>query len=61
MTLVNSVDLNLKQNLELQIPNIETATREQDLVTACFELLPHASFEPDDSVNRHSPKAQLDT
>ena len=61
LTLIGAVDLALKQNLDIQIANIETATRQQDRVIARSELLPHASFEADDSVNRHSLKAQLGT
>ena len=49
----------LRQNLDIQIANIETATREQDRVIARSELLPHASFEADDSVNRHNLRALL--
>jgi outer membrane protein TolC len=45
-----AVDLALKQNLDIQIANIETATRQQDRVIARSELLPHASFEADESV-----------
>ena len=59
LILTGAVDLALKQNLELQIANIETATREQDLVIARSELLPHVSLEADDSVNRHSLRALL--
>jgi outer membrane protein len=59
LTLNGAVDLALKQNLDIQIANIETATRQQDRVIACSELLPHASFEADESVNRYNLKAQI--
>ena len=59
LTLVGAVDLALRQNLDIQIANIETATRQQDRVIARSELLPHASFEADDSVNRHNLRALL--
>ena len=59
LTLNGAVDLALKQNLDIQIANIETATRQQDRVIARSELLPHASFEADESVNRYNLKAQI--
>ena len=59
LTLVGAVDLALRQNLDIQIANIETATRLQDRVIVRSELLPHASFEADDSVNRHNLRALL--
>lgn len=59
LTLAGAVDLALRQNLDIQIANIETATRQQDRVIARSELLPHASFETDDSVNRHNLRALL--
>ena len=59
LTLGGAVDLALKQNLDIQIANIEIATRQQDRVIARSELLPHASFEADDSVNRHNLRALL--
>ena len=59
LTLVEAVDLALRQNLDIQIANIETATRQQERVIARSELLPHASFEADDSVNRHNLRALL--
>jgi outer membrane protein len=59
LTLAGAVDLALKQNLDIQIANIETATRQQDCTIARSELLPHASFEADDSVNRHNLRALL--
>ena len=59
LTLNGAVDLALKQNLDIQIANIETATRQQDRVIARSELLPHASLEADDSVNRHNLRALL--
>ena len=41
LTLTGAVDLALKQNLDVQIANIETATRQQDHVIArsnCFHM-----------------------
>src|SRR5580704_7025367 len=59
LTLNGAVDLALKQNLDIQIANIETATRQQDRVIARSELLPHASFETDESDNRYNLRAQI--
>jgi outer membrane protein TolC len=59
LTLAGAIDLALRQNLDIQIANIETTTRQQDRVIARSELLPHASFEVDDSVNRHNLRALL--
>jgi outer membrane protein len=59
LTLNSAVDLALKQNLDIQIANIETATRQQDRVIARSDLLPHASFETDESDNRYNLRAQI--
>jgi len=59
LTLSSAVDLALRQNLDIQIANIETAVRQQDRVMERSKLLPHASFEADDSVNRHNLRALL--
>ena len=59
LTLAGAVDLALRQNLEIQIANIDTTTRQQDGVIARSELLPHAIFEADNSVNRHNLRALL--
>jgi outer membrane protein TolC len=59
LTLAGAVDLALTQNLDIQIANIQTAARQQDRTIARSELLPHASFEVDDSVNRHNLRALL--
>jgi len=59
LTLAGAVDLALRQNLDIQIANLETATRQQDLVIARSELLPRANFEADESVNRHNLRALL--
>jgi outer membrane protein len=59
LSLTDTVDLALKQNLDVQIADIETATRQQDRVIARSDLLPHASFEADDSENRHNLRALL--
>jgi outer membrane protein TolC len=61
LMLTAAVDLALKQNLDLQIANLETAKRQQDRVIARSELLPQANFEADDSVNRHNIRALLGT
>ena len=44
LTLSGAVDLALKQNLDLQIANIETATRQQDHQIARSKLLPRVGF-----------------
>ncbi len=59
LTVSGAVDLALKQNLDIQIADIQTATRQQDRAIARSELLPHASFEADDSINRHNLRALL--
>jgi outer membrane protein len=59
LTLNGAVDLALKQNLDIQIANIATATRQQDRVIARSELLPHAGFDTDESINRYNLKAQI--
>ncbi|WP_433975511.1 TolC family protein [Tunturiibacter lichenicola] len=59
LSLKGAVDLALKQNLDIQIGDIETATQQQDRVIARSELLPHASFEADESDNRYNLKAQI--
>ena len=61
LTLTTAVGLALKQNLGLQIADIETARRQQERVIARSELLPQAQFEADDSVNRHNLRALLGT
>jgi outer membrane protein TolC len=59
LTLAGAVDMALKQNLEIQIANIETASKQQDRVIAHSVLLPHIGFEADDAVSRYNTKAQL--
>jgi outer membrane protein len=59
LTLIDAVTLALKQNLDVQIANIETASRQQERVIARSALLPQASLEADDSVNRHNLRALL--
>ena len=59
LTLVDAVDLALKQNLDIQIANIETASKQQDRVIARSELLPHAGFDANDAITRYNTKAQL--
>jgi outer membrane protein len=59
LTLARAVDLALRQNLDIQVANIETAIRQQDRVIARSELLPHAGFDASDAVTRYHTKAQL--
>jgi len=59
LRLVGAVDLALKQNLEIQVANIETASKQQDRLLARSELLPRAGFEANDAVTRYNTKAQL--
>lgn len=59
LTLAGAVDMALKQNLDIQIANIEAASKQQDRVIARSELLPHAGFDADDAVTRYNTKAQL--
>jgi outer membrane protein TolC len=59
LTLTRAVDLALKQNLDLQIANVETATREQDRVIARSDLLPHAGFGVNEAVTRYNTRAEL--
>jgi outer membrane protein TolC len=59
LTLAGAVDLALKQNLDIQVANIETATKQQDRLIARSELLPHAGFDASDAITRYNAKAQL--
>jgi outer membrane protein len=59
LTLPVAVDLALKQNLDIQIADIEVAIQLEDRLIARSELLPHAVFEADDSINRHNLRALL--
>jgi outer membrane protein TolC len=59
LTLTGAVNLALKQNLDLQIANIGTATRQQDRAIARSELLPHAGFDASDTITRYNTKAEL--
>jgi outer membrane protein len=59
LTLTGAVDLALKQNLDVQIANIETATRQQDHLIARSNLLPHVGFDASDAITRYNTKAQL--
>jgi outer membrane protein len=59
LTVVDAVELALKQNLNIQIANIESATQQQDRVIARSELLPHANFDASDAITRYNTKAQL--
>jgi outer membrane protein len=59
LTLARAVDLALKQNLDTQIANIDTASKQQDRVIARSELLPHAGFDASDAITRYNTKAQL--
>jgi outer membrane protein TolC len=59
LSLTSAVDLALKQNLDIQIADIEIASRQQARVVARSELLPQAGFEGSDAVTRYDTKAQL--
>jgi len=59
LTLAGAVDLALKQNLDIQVANIETASKQQDRVIARSDLLPHADFEVNDVGTRYNTKARL--
>jgi len=59
LTLTKAVDLALKQNLDIQIANIATASKQEDRVIARSELLPHAGFDTSDAITRYNTKAQL--
>jgi outer membrane protein len=59
LTLTGAVDLALKQNLDLQIANIETATRQQDQAIARSDLLPHAALGVNESIDRYNLKARV--
>jgi outer membrane protein TolC len=59
LTLTGAVNLALQQNLDIQIANIETASRQQDRAMARSELLPRASFDGNDAVTQYNTKAQL--
>jgi outer membrane protein TolC len=59
LTLAGTVDLALRQNLDVQIANIETASRQQENAIARSQLLPQASFDGNDAVTRYNTKVQL--
>ncbi|HEY1577117.1 MAG TPA: TolC family protein [Terracidiphilus sp.] len=59
LTLNEAVQLALKQNLDIQIATIETASKQQERLIARSALLPQASFEAEDSINRHNLRALL--
>jgi outer membrane protein len=59
LTLAGAVDLALRQNLDIQVANIEAASKQQDRVIARSELLPHAGFDATDAITRYNTKAQL--
>jgi outer membrane protein len=59
LTLTEAVDLALKQNLDIQIANIETASEQQERISARSALLPQAGFEANDAVTRYNTKAVL--
>jgi outer membrane protein TolC len=52
LTLATAVDLALKQNLDIQIANIETARKQQERVIVRSALLPQAGFDADDAVTQ---------
>lgn len=59
LTLTTAVDLALKQNLDIQIANIETARKQQERVIVRSALLPQAGFDADDAATRYNTKAVL--
>lgn len=59
LTLSDAVNLALKQNLDLQIANVETAMRQQDRVIARSALLPRAGLDGNDTITRYNTKAEL--
>lgn len=59
LTLTGAVDLALKQNLDLQVANIETAKRQQDRQIARSQLLPHIGVDANYALARYNTKAQL--
>jgi outer membrane protein TolC len=59
LTLTGAVDLALKQNLGIQIANIETASQQQERAVARSQLLPEAGFDGNEAVTRYNTKAQL--
>ena len=59
LTLTEAVQLALKQNLDIQIANLETASKQQERLIARSALLPQASFEAEDGINRHNLRALL--
>lgn len=59
LTLTEAVDIALKQNLDIQVANIETASKQQERVIARSELLPHATLDANDAVTRYNTKAVL--
>ena len=59
LTLSGAVDLAIKQNLDIQIANIDAARKQQELVSARSALLPQAGFDANDAVTRYNTKAVL--
>lgn len=59
LTVTTAVDLALKQNLDLQIANVETAINQQDRALARSALLPQAELDASDAVIRYNTRAQL--
>ena len=59
LTLSQAVDLALKQNLDIQIANIEAAVKMQDRLIARSTLLPQASLDANEAITRYNTKAQL--
>jgi len=59
LTLTEAVDMALKQNLDIQVANLEAASKQQDRAIARSELLPHGAFDASDAVTRYNTKATL--
>lgn len=59
LTQTEAIDIALKQNLDIQVANLETASAQQDRAIARSELLPHAILDANDAVARYNTKAEL--
>src|SRR5690349_18161224 len=58
LTLARAVDLALKQNLDIQIANIDSVSNQQKRVIARSELRPKAGFDASDASTRYNTKAR---
>jgi outer membrane protein len=53
LTLKDSIALALKQNIDVQVANINLATSQQDRKIARSALLPQASLQATDGIERY--------